>query len=241
MWAPDVYEGSPTPITALMSTVVKIGAFAAFVKIFSVAFVSFKVTVLVFEQSIMVLTLVVANVTAVYQTNVKRMLAYSSIGQVGYLLLGFSSGAETSQGAIFYYLVGYALASIMAFTVVQVIEKTRGSARVENFKGLFKTNPLLAVAMTVAMFSLAGIPPLAGFFGKYLVFTLAINSGFIALTSVAVITSLIGVYYYFKPVVAMTQSSEAQVEVSQPDRTLLMVLIALNLLIGIFPDLVRFI
>jgi len=241
MWAPDVYDGSPTPITALMSTVVKIGAFAAFVKVFSVAFVSFKFTLIVFEQSIMVLTLVVANVTAVYQTNVKRMLAYSSVGQVGYLLLGFSSGAETSQGAIFYYLTGYAVASIMAFTVVQVIEKERGSASIENFKGLFKTNPLLAIAMTIAMFSLAGIPPLAGFFGKYLVFTLSINSGFIALTTVAVIASLIGVYYYFKPVIAMTQSTETSVTVSQPDRVLVMVLIVINLLIGIFPDLVRLI
>jgi NADH-quinone oxidoreductase subunit N len=240
-WAPDVYDGAPTPITALMSTVVKIGAFVAFVKIFSVAFVTFKFTLLVFEQSIMVLTLVIANITAVYQTNVKRMLAYSSVGQVGYLLLGFSSNVVTSSSAIFYYLVGYAVASIMAFTVVQVIERKRGSANIENFKGLFKTNPLLAVAMTIAMFSLAGIPPMAGFFGKYLVFTLAINSGFIALTTVAVIASLIGVYYYFKPVITMTHSYDASIEVARPDRYLLMVLIAINLLIGIFPDLARLI
>lgn len=239
MWAPDVYDGAPTPITGLMSTVVKIGAFGAFVKTFAVAFVTFKVTMLVFEQPITVLTLVVANVTAVYQTNVKRMLAYSSVGQVGYLLLGFSSDVVASKGAIFYYLTGYAVASIMAFTVVQLIERKRGSANIQNFNGLFKTNPLLAIALTVALFSLAGIPPLAGFFGKYLVFTLSINSGFIALTLVAVIASLIGVYYYFKPVIAMTRSSEAPVEVSQSDRALLIALIAINLLIGIFPDLVR--
>jgi len=241
LWAPDVYDGSPTPITALMSTVVKIGAFGAFVKAFAVAFVTFKFSLLAFEQSLMVLTLVVANITAVYQTNVKRMLAYSSVGQVGYLLLGFSSDVVNSKGAIFYYLAGYAVASILAFTVVQMIEKQRGNANVENFKGLFKSNPLLAIAMTVAMFSLAGIPPLAGFFGKYLVFTLSINNGFIALTTVAVITSLIGVYYYFKPVIAMTQSSEAPIQVSQPDRALLIVLIAINVIIGVFPDLVHLI
>src|SRR5258706_41978 len=240
-WAPDVYEGSPTPITALMSTVVKIAAFGAFVKIFSTAFITFKFTLLVFEQSLMVLTLVVANITAVYQTNVKRMLAYSSVGQVGYLLLAFSSDAANSRGTIFYYLAGYAVASIMAFTVVQLIENKKGSSNIENFKGLFKASPLLAIAMTVAMFSLAGIPPLAGFFGKYLTFTLAINNGFIALTIVAVITSLIGVYYYFKPVIAMSQSSEAEIAVSNSEKILLSILVLVNLVVGIFPDLVNII
>jgi NADH-quinone oxidoreductase subunit N len=129
----------------------------------------------------------------------------------------------------------------MAFTVVQLIENKRGSANIESFKGLFKSSPLLAIAMTVAMFSLAGIPPLAGFFGKYLVFTLAINKGFIALTVVAVITSLIGVYYYFKPVIAMTQSSEVELEVSVAERVLLSILIIVNLAVGIFPDLIRLI
>jgi NADH-quinone oxidoreductase subunit N len=224
-----------------MSTVVKIAAFAAFVKIFSVAFVTFKFNLLLFEQSLMVLTLVVANVTAVYQTNVKRMLAYSSVGQVGYLLLAFSSDVVGSKGTIFYYLAGYTVASIMAFTVVQLIENKRGSANIENFKGLFRSNPLLGVAMTVAMFSLAGIPPLAGFFGKYLVFTLSINNGFIALTVLAVITSLIGVYYYFKPVIAMTQFSESEIEVSNPEKILLSILIVVNIAVGIFPDLIRLI
>jgi len=240
-WAPDVYQGAPTPITALMSTVVKIAAFTAFVKIFSVAFVAYDFTLLIFEQALMVLTLVVANVTAVYQTNVKRMLAYSSVGQVGYLLLAFSSDAANAKGTIFYYLAGYAVASILAFTVMQLIENKKGNANIENFKGLFKSSPLLAISMTVAMFSLAGIPPLAGFFGKYLVFTLAISKGFVALTVVAVITSLIGVYYYFKPVIAMTQSAESEIEVSIAEKVLLSILVILNLVVGIFPDLIRLI
>jgi NADH-quinone oxidoreductase subunit N len=134
----------------------------------------------------------------------------------------------SSKGAIFYYLTGYAVASIMAFTVVQLIETKKGNADIDNFKGLFKSNPLLAIAMTVAMFSLAGIPPLAGFFGKYLIFTLSI-------------TSLIGVYYYFKPVVAMTQLSGDAIEISRSEKALLSILIAANLIVGIFPDLVRLI
>jgi len=238
-WAPDVYEGSPTPITALMSTVVKIGAFAAFVKIFSVCFARFNNTLIPFEQGIMVLTLVVANVTAVYQANVKRMLAYSSVGQVGYLLLAFSSDNVQSSGIIFYYLTAYTVASILAFTVVQIIETNRGSANIVNFNGLLKSNPLMAIAMTVAMLSLAGIPPMAGFFGKYLVLTLSVSKGFVALTVVAVITSLIGVYYYFKPIVAMYQSSGLPISISKSQKALLIILIFLNLLAGLTPDLVR--
>ncbi len=241
LWAPDVYEGSPTPITALMSTVVKIGAFAAFVKIFSVCFGRFNSSLLLFEQGIMVLTLLIANITAVYQTNLKRMLAYSSVGQVGYLLLAFSSDNFHSSGTIFYYLTAYSIASIMAFTVVQIIEMKKGSANINNFKGLFKNGPLLAIAMTIAMFSLAGIPPLAGFFAKYLVFTLAISKGFVGLTVVAVITSLIGVYYYFKPIVAMAQSEGETIPISNSQKVLLIVLIVLNLLVGVFPDFFRII
>ncbi len=236
LWAPDVYHGSPTPIAAFMSTVVKIAAFTAFVKIFSVCFLYFNFTLQVFEQALMVLTLVVANVTAVYQNNVKRMLAYSSVGQVGYLLLAFSSDNVNSGGIIFYYLTAYAIASIMAFTVVHIIETKKGSASLENFGGLLKNNPLLAVAMTVALLSLAGIPPLAGFFAKYLVFTLSISKGFVALTVVAVVTSLIGVYYYFKPIVAMAQSTGEVIAISTSQKILLTVLILLNLLAGIFPD-----
>jgi NADH-quinone oxidoreductase subunit N len=187
----------------------------------------------------MVLTLAVANVTAVYQSNVKRMLAYSSVGQVGYLLLAFSSDNVQSSGIIFYYLTAYALASIMAFAVVQIIETNKGSANIINFQGLLKSNPLLAVAMTVAMLSLAGIPPLAGFFGKYLVFTLSVSRGYVALTVVAVITSLIGVYYYFRPIVAMYQSSGQPISVSKSQKVLLLILIFLNLLAGLFPDLLR--
>ncbi len=239
LWAPDVYEGSPTPVTAFMSTIVKIAAFAAFIKIFSVCFVRFDFSLLWLEQGIMVLTLVVANITAVYQGNVKRMLAYSSVGQVGYLLLAFSSDNVNSTGILFYYLTAYAVASITAFTVVQLIETQKGSAAIDNFKGLFKNSPLLAIAMTIAMFSLAGIPPLAGFFGKYLVFTLSISKGFVGLTVVAVLTSLIGVYYYFKPVVMMSQSSDSVIAVSNSQKALLTILIVINLAIGIFPDIIR--
>ena len=187
----------------------------------------------------MVATLVVANIAAVAQSNVKRMLAYSGVAQVGYLLLAFSSDSAKSAGIIFYYLAAYSAATLLAFTVIKIVEAQRGSASADKFKGLFKSNPLVGVAMAIAMFSLAGIPPLAGFFGKYLVFTLSVGSHFVGLTVLAVITSLIGVYYYFKPVVAMAQAGENKLSVSVPDRYLLILLMAINILIGIFPDLIR--
>jgi len=240
-WAPDVYEGSPTPVTTFMSTVVKIAAFAAFYKVFSFVFARYDFALLLFVQGLMVLTLVVANVTAVVQTNVKRMLAYSSVGQVGYLLLAFSSDPKHSDGVIFFYLAAYASASLLAFTCVQLVERAKGTAGIGNFQGLFKTNPLVAVAMTVALFSLAGIPPLAGFFGKYLVFTLSVSKGYVALTVLAVFTSLVGVYYYFKPVITMAGPAVAPISVPLRDRILLVVLMVVTLAIGIFPDFIRII
>ncbi|MBS1557116.1 MAG: NADH-quinone oxidoreductase subunit N [Bacteroidetes bacterium] len=238
-WAPDVYDGAPTPISTLMLTVVKIAAFSAFIKIFSVCFYRYAPTLQMLEQGLMVLTLVVANVAAVAQTSVKRMLAFSGVSQVGYLLLAFSSDGAKSAGVVFYYLAAYSAATLLAFTVIKIVESALGDSSVDKFKGLFKSNPLVAVAMTIALFSLAGIPPLAGFFGKYLVFTLALSNGFLVLTVLAVITSLVGVYYYFKPLIAMTQGEGKTLLVSVSDRYLLLILIAINLLMGIFPDVIR--
>jgi NADH-quinone oxidoreductase subunit N len=237
-WAPDVYEGSPTVITALMSTVVKIAAIAAFYRIFSICFSSVQNTWGAALQVITVLTLVIANVTAVYQNNIKRMLAYSSVGHVGYILLGFMSDNKSASGVIFYYLVAYAISSIAAFTILSVLEQRRYAVTVENFNGLYKKKPLLAVAMTIALLSLAGIPPLPGFFGKYMVFALAIQNGYIALVILAVITSLIGVYYYFRVIIAMFFNEPADEEITtEPSLTsLVYILVGLILAVGIFPD-----
>ncbi|MBS1949691.1 MAG: NADH-ubiquinone oxidoreductase chain N [Cytophagales bacterium] len=239
LWTPDVYEGSPTPITTFMSTVVKIAAFSVLIKIFSVCFARYAHSLQLLEQGLMVVTFIVANIAAVRQKNLKRMLAFSSVSQVGYLLLAFSSDSQHSSGVLFYYLIAYSVASLLAFAVINLIEIQKGSASIDNLKGLFKNNPLMAVAMTIAMFSLAGIPPLAGFFGKYLVFTLSLSHGFVALTVLAVIASLIGVYYYFAPVVVMSRPSDETLSISKSDRYLLIILIAINLLVGLFPDLVR--
>jgi NADH-quinone oxidoreductase subunit N len=237
-WAPDVYEGSPTAITALMSTVVKIAAIAAFYRIFSICFSSVQSTWAVPLQVITVLTLVIANVTAVYQNSVKRMLAYSSVGHVGYILLGFLSNDKASSGTIFYYLAAYAVASITAFTVLHLLEQKRLSISIDNFNGLYRKKPLLAVAMTIALLSLAGIPPLPGFFGKYMVFALAIQNGFTPLVILAIITSLIGVYFYFRVIIAMFFKEPDYEEIPHdPSLTsLLYLLVALSIALGVFPE-----
>lgn len=237
-WAPDVYEGSPTSITAFMSTVVKIAAIAAFYKIFSICFTTIQPVWGLVLQIIMVLTLVLANITAVYQNSVKRMLAYSSIGHVGYILLAFLADDQGSDGTIFYYLAAYAVSSLAAFTILLAVGGAEEDSTVDTFNGLFKRNPLLAVGMTIALLSLAGIPPLPGFFGKYMVFALAIANGQVGFVILAIVTSLIGVYYYFRVLIAMyfKEANATKVSTSMNTEVLVIVLIILTLALGIFPD-----
>jgi NADH-quinone oxidoreductase subunit N len=237
-WAPDVYSGSPTPVTAFMSTVVKIAAIAAFYRVFSFAFAEIEPSWLIMIQVVCVATLIVANVTAVYQNDVKRMLAYSSVGHVGYILLGFLADPVTSSSLVLYYLSAYAVSSLAAFAVLGIIEKEQGNLSIESFNGLFKRSPFIAVAMTIALLSLAGIPPLPGFFGKYMVFALAVENGFTGLVVVAVITSLIGAYYYFRIIIAMfmKEGSASPVQLSTSAKALAMLLIVVTLMLGIFPN-----
>ena len=241
-WAPDVYEGSPTTITAFMSTIVKVAAFAAFFKLFAFTFIGVKSSWLIVMQVITVLTLVIANVTAVYQNNVKRMLAYSSVGHAGYVLLGISSAGLSGMGTIFYYLTVYSFASLSAFAILHWEEGKGKDITVDHFNGMFKRKPFVAVAMTISLLSLAGIPPLAGFFGKYLVFAQALSHGYTGLVILAVCTSLIGVYYYFRIIIVMfmKEPSGEVVPVTGSMKIWMTVLIVLNLALGIFPDLISF-
>lgn len=237
-WAPDVYSGSPTAITAFMSTVVKIAAVGAFVRIFGQSFFAVQFALLPTLQVIIVITLVVANVTAVYQRNIKRMLAYSSIGHVGYILLGFiANGTLAFEPTLFYYLASYAVTTLLAFGCLGFVEKATGTTSVEAFAGLHARNGFVAICMTIAMLSLAGIPPLSGFFAKYIILGRAIDGGYVWLVVLAVITSLIGVYYYFRPIISMFgKGNDAELQLPFVQKLILGVLAALTVLLGIFPD-----
>lgn len=237
-WAPDVYAGSPTMITAFMSTVVKTAAIGAFYKIFAHCFLPVQTSVVSSIQVIIVLTLLVANITAVYQTNVKRMLAYSSIAHVGYILLGFISGNGKFEGILFYYLTSYSAASLVVFGILYIIENHTGSTSLEAFVGLYLKNPFAAICLTISLLSLAGIPPLAGFFAKYSILASAVEADHIFLVLLAVLTSLIGVYYYFRPIITAFHpaSTAVQLQFSFAQKFIMGTLTMLTIAMGLFPD-----
>jgi NADH-quinone oxidoreductase subunit N len=237
-WAPDVYQGSPLAITAFMSTIVKIAAFAAFLRLFLNGFAVVQSTWLFILQSISIGTILISSITAVYQFNIKRLLAYSSIGHAGYVLLALVTGSADAFGVVFYYLVGYSAASLLAFTILIELEKQNQETTIDDLKGLFRSSPLLAVALTVALLSMAGIPPFTGFIGKYLVLNLALSVGYLGFTVVAIFTSLIGVYYYFKLIIAMFQGHAELKEhtISLSSRLLIYVLLLLVLVAGVLPS-----
>lgn len=237
-WAPDVYEGSPTLITALMATVAKIAAFAAFYRLFSTCFLIAIPTYAWILSAVAALTMTVGNFTALNQDSFKRMLAFSGISHAGYLMMGILSMYGKTDNAIFYYSVAYGLSSVAAFAVAIVVANNVGNDKLEAFNGLGKRKPFLAAALTLAMLSMAGIPPFAGFFGKYYIFSEAVKNGHLWLTLIAVVNSIVGVYYYFKVVVAMYTKNSTEVVVSvKPMYTFVIAAcILLILVIGLFPS-----
>ncbi len=239
-WVPDVYSGAPTFITAFMSTFVKVAAFGAFYLMLDSIFESVPTYLSHTLIGLSALTIVVGNLAASYQDNVKRMLAFSGVSQAGYMLMVFpilTIGAKTS---LFVYLAGYAIANLIAIYIVQVIEKSKGDARVENFSGLGKSNPFLAFVLSLSLISLAGIPPAAGFFGKFYLFTEVINAGNIYLVLIAILGSLISVYYYFKTIIAMYSGEEVSTLTNPAfgfTSVILAIMSVLVVLIGLFPDI----
>ncbi|TND10676.1 MAG: NADH-quinone oxidoreductase subunit N [Bacteroidetes bacterium] len=239
-WAPDVYQGSPTSVTAFMSTVVKTAAVAGFARLF--AYPGFMADAAFWGPILavcVVLTIMVGNVFAAVQNNVKRLLAYSSISHAGFLLLAILSNAP---GSVIYYTAAYSLASLAAFAVLGIIMQHSGDDAMERFNGLGKRSPLLAFTLTLALLSMAGIPPTAGFFGKYYVFMQAFASGHAWLVLAGIIGSLIGVYYYFRIIIAMyfkdvpagAEGSPAANDLQQ----LVLFITSLGILVlGIMPDL----
>lgn len=241
-WAPDVYQGSPTLITALMSTIVKTAAFVAILKLFMVSFSNISQLWSATLAVIIALSLIISNFSAAMQNNVKRMLAYSSISHAAFMLMVVLANVRSSLSvnALVFYSLAYSIGSIVAFGVLYNVSR-KGNEGIEAFNGLGKRNPLLAICMSVAMLSLAGIPVTSGFFAKYFVFTTMIGTGYKWLLILAVITSAIGVYYYLKIIIAMYfKSAEGEeVVVVEKSQTLVIVLTTvITLVIGILPNLV---
>lgn len=239
-WTPDVYEGAPSLITTFMSTVVKTAGFAAFLRLFAGAFAPLHDFWVAPLMVIVCLTLFIGNVTALFQKNFKRMLAYSSISHAGYLLFSLIVLTKNSGNNVLVYAAAYTFASIIAFAVLILVKQKTGSDSFENFNGLAKRNPLVALCLTVAMLSLAGIPLTAGFIGKYLMFLNVMTEYKTLLVAFAILNALVGFYYYFRVIVAMWFKDGVETELSTPVqyKVVLLVSVAITLVLGIYPAII---
>ncbi len=197
-WAPDVYQGAPTPISGFLSTASKAAGFAASLRILQVVFADQSAAWSILIGLIAAASMLVGNYLALAQKNIKRMLAYSSIAQAGYILIGIAAATEFGASATVYYLMAYLVTNLAAFGIVSVVENVVGSDEISAFAGLSRRSPVLALAMLTAMLSLGGVPPFAGFFGKLLVFGAAVDANMIWLVVVGIFNAIISLYYYLK-------------------------------------------
>ena len=204
MWTPDVYEGAPTPVTAFMSVGPKAAGFAAFLRVLMIAMPGLKPEWTGLLWILAVLTMTVGNITALYQKNIKRMLAYSSIAHAGYILVGFTAGNSVGTAGVMFYMLSYAFMNIGAFAIL-VLAGRKGDTgnTLDDLTGFGYKHPVLAVVMSIFLFSLAGIPPAAGFVGKFYLFSGAIQAGYLWLAIIGVLNSAASVYYYLRVMVYM--------------------------------------
>jgi NADH-quinone oxidoreductase subunit N len=198
MWAPDVYQGAPTAVTAFISVGPKAVGFAVLLRIFTNIFFPLHTDWVSLMTLISIFTMTIGNVIAISQTDIKRMLAYSSIAQAGYMLIGFVVGSDAGAEGVLYYILAYALMNLGAFGCVILVSNSIRSDAIEDYAGLHKRDPVTAFMLSVFLLSLVGVPPLAGFWGKFLVFTAAIESKFVPLAIVGVVNSVVAAFYYMR-------------------------------------------
>lgn len=209
MWTPDVYQGAPSPVTGFMSVGAKAAGFAALMRVFITAMPAVAADLTPILYALAALTMIVGNVVAVVQTNIKRLLAYSSIAHAGYLMMAFvpygnQQVSGDSVASLLFYLVSYAFTSLGAWAVVTALEQAEGkNLELADYAGLGRKYPWLAVPMVIFMLSFTGIPPTLGFFGKFYLFATAVRGGFTELAVIGVVTSLISAYYYLRVIVFM--------------------------------------
>ena len=234
MWVPDVYEGAPTPVSAFMGAAVKAGGILILYRLYVLTAGSAQFREIFWGLA--VVTMVLGNLLALPQQNLKRLLAYSSIAHAGYIVTGFFGGSGGLK-AVLYYLAVYAPATLGAFAVIAAVEKEERGITVKDLDGFSGRHPWLAGAMSVFILSLAGIPPLAGFFGKFYVFTAALKAGCVWLVVIALVMSAVSVYYYLRVLTAMYMEKEHTALHARPSRALDLALILLALAVtalGIF-------
>lgn len=242
MWVPDVYEGAPTPITAFMAAGPKAAGFAAILRVFLIGLTPLAPMWITILWILAVLTMTLGNVLAIAQMNIKRMLAYSSIAHAGYILISVVAGGNSGLSSAVFYLLVYSLMTIGSFAVIIALgEKGEKNEELADYRGSGLKYPVLGVCMTIFMVSLSGIPPTAGFVGKFYIFSAAVKNGQLGLAIIGVLNSLISVYYYLRVVVIMFMQeapSSAVVPHSSWSVRLALWLTAITTLgLGIFPDI----
>jgi NADH-quinone oxidoreductase subunit N len=235
-WTPDVYDGAPTVFTSFMATIVKVSIFVGFIRLFDEAFSASHQSWQIFVALITAATLFIGNITAVFQQSVKRMLAYSSIAQAGFMLLALLALNGVAKQGIILYAAAYSIATIGIFAIlIRMKDYT-----FEGFNGLARKQPVLAATGTIFLFSLAGIPLTGGFFAKYYMLTSVIASGrFLWLVIFAVLCAAVSVYYYFRVIQAMYFKDGEGTTENEPSsgfKGLLVLLAALVILLGVFPQ-----
>jgi NADH-quinone oxidoreductase subunit N len=241
MWTPDVYEGAPVPVTAFMAVGVKAAALAVFLRVFLMALPGLNPNWKPLLIVLSVLTMTVGNLIAISQENIKRMLAYSSIAHAGYLMIGMVAGGDSGVPSMLYYLVVYTFMNLGAFAVVMALgQKGEDNLDIKDYSGIGSRYPILGFVMTVFMLSLAGIPPLSGFMGKFYLFSSAVKEGYVGLAVVGVVNSLISAYYYLRVTVMMyMRPSEKDIAPAPMRWSLVLALVITTFLtfqIGLFPS-----
>ena len=237
-WAPDAYEGAPTPVTAFLSVGPKAAGFAVLARVFLTALPSFQPDRIALLAAISAVTMTLGNLVAIWQKNIKRMLAYSSIAQAGYILLGMVAASALGMTSLVFYLIIYIFGNLGAFIVIITFSNGGGGDSIEDYAGLSQRSPGLALAMLLFLLSLAGIPPLAGFIGKFYLFAAVMKEGFLWLVLVAVLNSIVSLYYYLQVVRQMyiiPPRTEEPVPASRALSGALLIALAGVLLLGIYP------
>ncbi len=238
MWTPDVYEGSPIPVTAFMSVGTKAAAFAMIVRVFAGGLPHLAPEWQTLLAFVAATSMIVGNVMAIRQSSLKRLLAYSGVAQAGYVLIGVIAGGQNGLAAVLFYLFSYMFMNFGAFAVVALLAGPKGDRdRLSDLDGLYRRSPLMAVLMTVFMLSLAGFPPFVGFFGKFFLFTAGVSAGYTWLVVLAVLMSVVSVYYYVRVLIpvwsASTRSDRLQTSVSS---TMAIVISGVfSLVLGLYP------
>ncbi len=240
MWVPDVYQGAPTPVTAFFSVAPKAAGFAALLRIFVFGLGGIEDLQWLFWV-VAVLTMTVGNILAIYQDNIKRLLAYSSIAHAGYILVALTAGGQGAVSSALFYLLAYSFFNLGGFALVTMLDSREGStASIDEIKGLSARHPYLAALMAFFMLSLAGFPPTAGFFGKFYIFSEAIKQGYIWLAIIGVMNSFLSVYYYLRVVVAAyfgkTDMEFAPLSLKPAMAIVLLITAAGTVALGLFPQ-----